>query len=426
MMSVSTIVLAIAAFVAQQAPSTVAPTTVPPQPANPGVTPTPGSTDAPAELATPTTPSPRPDPPKLPMEPVPSRVLPVDPVQLQSGKVVTGDPKFAELFDGNYYLFQGEDTRGIFRADPLRYAAQDGGACGRMGPLGGLGDARKYALQDGMLYFFASDDCMKAFRAEPKRYMEPQDIMPTGTPEQQEAGLAAFDRWMAYAGGKQAVRSAATYAQHSTKRVVSGGDQWDLEETIEVTGPRSMRQSQVWRKVGGTAKDTFTNDITVTPERATMSAGSGKTVELAPPRRRAFERMVNRLPYCLLRARMRPEAGFMALKMGEGKLGPYDCDYVTTWFEGNLTNLAIDKQTGRLVQEGYIGRDESAKVWMLTLDALADAGPDSLRLPTQWVTSRLREKEGTKGPALTLRVGPSLPEAPAPQPSVPTAPPAKP
>ena len=117
----------------------------------------------------------------------------------------------------------------------------------------------------------------------------------------------------------------------------------------------------------------------------------------------------------------------MAIKMGEGKLGPHDCDYVTTWFEGNLTNLAIDKETGRLVQEGYVGRDESAKVWMLTLDAVADAGPESLRLPTQWVTSRLREKEGTKGPALTLRLGPAqAPASPAPQPSVTPPAPAKP
>lgn len=362
-----------------------------------------------------------------PIQPVPARVMPADPVLLQSGKVVAGDPKLAELFDGNFYLFQDESTRGTFRTDPLRYAAQDGGACGRMGPLGGLGDARKYALQDGLLYFFASDDCMKAFRAEPKRYMEPQDIMPSGTPEQQEAGLAAVDRWMAWAGGKQAVRAAESYVQTSTKRVFSGGDQWDLEETIEVTGPRSMRQVQVWRKVGGTEKDTYTNEIAVTPERAFMASGNGKSVELAPPRRRAFARMINRLPYCILRARMRPEAGFMAIKMGEGKLGPHDCDYVTTWFEGNLTNLAIDKETGRLVQEGYVGRDESAKVWMLTLDAVADAGPGSLRLPTQWVTSRLREKEGTKGPALTLRLGPAqAPASPDPQPSVTPPAPAKP
>lgn len=399
----------------------------PPAAPAPVAAPEPGSVQPVPPSGAPTTAANAPAAAAPPIAPVPARVMPADPVLLQSGKVVAGDPKLAELFDGNFYLFQDEGTRGTFRADPLRYAAQDGGACGRMGPLGGLGDARKYALQDGMLYFFASDDCMKAFRAEPKRYMEPQDIMPSGTPEQQEAGLAAVDRWMAWAGGKQAVRAAESYVQTSTRRVLSGGDQWDLEETIEVTGPRSMRQVQVWRKVGGTEKDTYTNEIAVTPDRASMSGGNGKSVELAPPRRRAFERMINRLPYCILRARVRPEAGFMAIRMGEGKLGPHDCDYVTTWFEGNLTNLAIDKRTGRLVQEGYVGRDESAKVWMLTLDAVGDAGPESLRLPTQWVTSRLREKEGTKGPVLTLRLGPAqAPPSPVPQPSVPPASPANP
>lgn len=121
-----------------------------------------------APPATSTSTAPDSAPAAPPIAPVPARVMPADPVLLQSGKVVAGDPKLAELFDGNFYLFQDESTRGTFRADPLRYAAQDGGACGRMGPLGGLGDARKYALQDGLLYFFASDDCMKAFRAEPK------------------------------------------------------------------------------------------------------------------------------------------------------------------------------------------------------------------------------------------------------------------
>ena len=48
MMSVPTIVLALAASVALQAPPAVAPTPAPPQPATPGIAPTPGSADAPA------------------------------------------------------------------------------------------------------------------------------------------------------------------------------------------------------------------------------------------------------------------------------------------------------------------------------------------------------------------------------------------
>ena len=101
------------------------------------------------------------------------------------------------------------------------------------------------------------------------------------------------------------------------------------------------------------------------------------------------------------------------------------CDYVQTWFEGNSTYLAIDKATGRLVQEGHIGRDESLRVSPLTLDVVAEAGPESLRLPTQWVTSRTGEKEGMKGPVAAITVGPARSTAAPAQPSqAPPSPPA--
>lgn len=349
----------------------------------------------------------------LPLE----RTMPVDPVILQRGTVAAGDPRISLVWEGNAYLFASEDTREIFRNDPFKYAAQDGGACGRMGPLGGLGDARRYGLQDGLLYFFASDDCLKSFRVEPKKYMEPQDILPVGSPEQQEAGLAAIDRWVAWAGGKAAIKAAATYSQTSTRRVNQGKDQWDVTEALEIAGPRTMRRIDTWRKVGGAATDVHVYVMEATPERATITSSNGKVTELAPSRRKAFERTMNRLPYAILRARYRPEAGFLAIKTGEGTLGGAACDYVQTWFEGNSTYLAIDKATGRLVQEGHIGRDESLRVSPLTLDVVAEAGPEALRLPTQWVTSRTGEKEGTKGPVAAITVGPARP-APAPaQPS---------
>ncbi|MEI6474856.1 MAG: hypothetical protein WCO75_05635, partial [Planctomycetota bacterium] len=149
----------------------------------------------------------------------PERTLPVDPVLLQSGQVVPGDRSIFVTYEGNTYIFANTSTRDTFNRDPARYAAQQGGACGRMGPLGGLGDAQRYALQEGMLYFFDSDDCMKLFRAQPRRYMEPLDEMPSGTPEQQAAGLAAIDRWVAWAGGKEAIKAANSFTQVSTRRV---------------------------------------------------------------------------------------------------------------------------------------------------------------------------------------------------------------
>jgi len=80
--------------------------------------------------------------PDLETEPPPARVMSADPVVLRSGKVVPGDRSIFVDWEGNRYLFSSEGTRNVFRGDPALFAARDGGACGRMGPLGGLGDAR--------------------------------------------------------------------------------------------------------------------------------------------------------------------------------------------------------------------------------------------------------------------------------------------
>ena len=138
----------------------------------------------------------------------PERTLPVDPVLLQLGKVVAGERSIFVTYEGNTYIFANTGTREQFNREPARFAAQQGGACGRMGPLGGLGDARRYALQEGMLYFFASDECMKLFRAQPRRYMEPADQIPAGTPEQQAALRQSYDRLLSDFNAIQAEASA--------------------------------------------------------------------------------------------------------------------------------------------------------------------------------------------------------------------------
>lgn len=340
----------------------------------------------------------------------PERTLPVDPVLLQLGKTVAGERSISVTYEGNTYIFANTGTRDQFNRDPARFAAQQGGACGRMGPLGGLGDARRYALQEGMLYFFASDECMKLFRTQPRRYMEPADELPAGTPEQQVAGLAALDRWIAWAGGKDAVKAAKVFTQVSTRRVLQGADSWDITETLEFAGPHTMRRMDAWQKVGGTAKDNYQYETLVTPDTAVITSSNGRTTPLVDARRTAFERLMNRQPYAIMRARFRPEAGLLALKTGEGTLGGARCDYIVTWFEGNATYLAIDKETGRLVQISHPGRVGDASVASLTMDAVAYAGPEALRLPTQWVVSCNGEKDGIKGPVASIKV--TTPAAP--------------
>jgi hypothetical protein len=144
-----------------------------------------------------------------------------------------------------------------------------------------------------------------------------------------------------------------------------------------------------------------------TPERTVLTMRPGPESEFEGTRRTAFRRAMNRLPWAILQARFRPEAGLLAIRTGEGRLGDADCDYVATWFEGNLTHLAIDKRTGRLVQMGYVGRDTQQRVMSLTMDAVDHAGPEALRLPTQWVVYPTGEKEGVMGPKAKITVGPA-------------------
>lgn len=352
--------------------------------------------------------------PLLDGQPRPDRVMPADPVILRDGRVAMGEPSIVADWEGTRYRFTSEGTRNLFLNDPTTYAARDGGACGRMGPLGGLGDARLYAIEEGLLYFFASEACMRTFREAPHSYMEPYDILPAGTPEQQADGLKAVERWVKWSGGRDAVRGATKYSHMSTQEVLRGGAKWMLTENVQVDGPRQMRRTETWRKVDGTPRDTFTFSVETTPGGATMTGGNGMPIELVPSRRQAFERQMNRLPYNILRARFRPEAGFLAIKSGEGRLGEWDCDFVQTWFDGNLTYLAIDKATGRLVQTGHMGRTSTAKVVSLTND-VASVGPEQvLRLPTRWVSYETDAKEGTLGPELSILIERTGPAAPAP------------
>jgi YHS domain-containing protein len=346
----------------------------------------------------------------------PDRTFTVDAVLLQSGKVVDGSRQFAVAYEGNLYLFSSATTLEQFNRDPEHFAARDGGACGRMGPLGGLGDARRYAVQDGSLYFFDSEACREEFRKKPLQYIETYDEMPVGTPAEQAAGLAAIDRWVAWAGGKEAVKAAGSMKQTATQRVMRGQEEWDLTESIAFDGPHSMRRTSFWQKVGGKATDSFRTQVILDGQDGAVANDRGVLTPLSRTRRTAFERTMNRQPYAILRARYRPEAGFMAIKTGEGKLGDADCDFVVTWFEGNRTYLAIDKSTGRLVQEGYIGRDTLSRVNALTLDAKDYAGADALRLPTKWVVSLTGNKEGDEGPLATITLGPAPAPAPKPKP----------
>jgi YHS domain-containing protein len=341
----------------------------------------------------------------------PARVMVDDAVQALRGTTARGSDAFASDYEGTTYLFASAANKADFDRAPTTYAAVGGGTCGRTGALGGMGDARRWAVVEGKLYFFDSEDCMKLFKLDPKRFIEEEDPTPLGDPAAQAAGLEAIDRWIAWSGGADAVRAAKRVTQTVTRTVEQWGGTWNVTESIELAWPGTVHRVETWERLP--AKDaampqgkpeTYRYEVVTSPTISATSSTMQPPTPLMGSRKRAVERLAARLPMSIMRARLTPEAGFVAVRIGNGKVGAAECDFVATRSDGFTTWLAIEKETGRLAQIGYTGRDPQARVKPLTLDVVSYAGPEQLKLPTQWITAVTGETEGWKSPVATISV----------------------
>ncbi|MBM4013781.1 MAG: hypothetical protein FJ293_02315 [Planctomycetes bacterium] len=98
----------------------------------------------------------------------------LDPIELIDGREVEGAPELAVDHGGFRYHFISEDTRELFLADPERYGVQWDGACGRMGPLSGVGHPDRFAVWNERIWLFASDQCRTGFLKSPEK-LQPID-----------------------------------------------------------------------------------------------------------------------------------------------------------------------------------------------------------------------------------------------------------
>lgn len=104
------------------------------------------------------------------------------------------------------YRFESDATRHAFRTDRERYAAQNGGACGKMGALTGRGDGSRYAFVRGKLFLVASDSCRETFLKNEAKYFDdgPRDARKASL-EERSAAAAARERVVSAHGGPEAV-----------------------------------------------------------------------------------------------------------------------------------------------------------------------------------------------------------------------------
>lgn len=336
----------------------------------------------------------------------PERTLPVDPVELLAGRDVPGKAELALEHEGIEYRFATPESKAAFEKEPTKYEVVDGGACGRMGALSGMGDARRYAVHAGRIYFFASDGCRAGFLKEPAKYIEVDDEKVFGSNEQVQKGRAALDRVVAYAGGAERVRAISTYRVSAARKEKQGGKDYAVTNQTAISFPDRYFQREAWN-------DSWYSTASG-PEGATMASAKGGE-RIAASRARAFHRAMARWPIVLLKAHVdgAPKAdcpGLIVIGDGEGKLGEAPVEFVKVWLNGAASRLTIDKASGRLLQLAYHGRDGTVQVGDSLRTFTAWATVDGVTLPTAYaVTFDGRDLPQSAGKIDAFEINPELP-----------------
>jgi YHS domain-containing protein len=276
--------------------------------------------------------------------PVVTALLGNDPVVMTEGREEAGKPEITAEWGLYRYRFVSAENKAKFVADPERYAIQYGGACANMGPLSGLGDPNRYTLYEGRIYSFASGECKKAFLDNPSAFIDSDDAPPQGSPADEEKARGLLDRAVDGFGGADAVATVKS-----------------LQTKIKLVQQRGSREVVGWREVaiGFPDRYRFSETWGAFQGGHAMSGGEGfrfsgaeawpvKSAELAAMRRDLY-----RSPLALLKAR--GEAGFKAVAAGAGRVGETAVEWVDVGLPGVTTRLAIDPQSGRVLQVSYRG-----------------------------------------------------------------------
>ncbi len=93
-----------------------------------------------------------------------------DPIELIKGAKSEGKPEFTVDFLRFRYQFVSKENQQLFLKNKEKYAVQNGGACGSMGPLSGKGNPEKFELVDGKIFLFASEGCRNSVLKNPAAY----------------------------------------------------------------------------------------------------------------------------------------------------------------------------------------------------------------------------------------------------------------
>ncbi len=321
----------------------------------------------------------------------PERTLSFDPIELIAGREVAGKAELAVEHDGIEYRFVSADNKAAFEKEPRKYEVADGGACGRMGPLSGLGDASRFVVHESRIYFFASDACRSAFVKEPGKFLETPDARPIGTPEALVAGTAAMDRLVEWAGGADRIREMKSYTHSISSTQKSGDKDWKVTKSFAAVFPDRFVMKESW--------DDLWYSTIRSSDGAAMASRSSHEV-IAASRREAFDRALARSLVVLIRAYVKPEPtsgtrpdtdaasvgvrSIVVLHDTKETIGTAEVDTIVVWMNGAASRISIDQTTGRPVQFAFRGRDGTSSVGDVVRTFTAYKSVQGVQLPTAY------------------------------------------
>lgn len=307
----------------------------------------------------------------------PSRTLSVDVVELVGGRETPGLEGLSVEHEGVAYLFASEANKAAFEKNPLKFCVADGGACGRMGPLSGLGDARRYAVHRGRVYFFASDGCRAGFLKEPAAYVETADETPFGSNEQVLRGREVLDRAVGHAGGAERLRGIRAIRESASRTEKQGDKDWAVTNELAMEFPGRLMQKEAWNE--------HWYSTSVGPDGGAMDSAGGRE-RIAASRAAAFLRTMSRHPLVILKSHVdgSPKAqcpGLVVLHDGEGIVGGEGVDHVKVWLNGATSRLSVAKESGRIVRVTFRGRDGTMRVGEVVRTYGAEVTSGGVTLP---------------------------------------------
>ncbi len=260
-----------------------------------------------------------------------------DPVELIDGREVAGERALFVDHGPFRYLFVSEDNRDLFLDAPERWGIQWDGACGRMGPLSGMGMPDRFAVWNDRIWVFASDQCRTGFLKAPEKLQPPDDAAPAPDDAAKAAGQALLEKAAAAFGDLAALDALKSIHLHAKLESVSGTTLYEGTRDLWFAFPGRYRFEEAWggrgygHAVSGAAAKRFSPE-----EELPLGAVSTKVAL-----REALQQ-----PLWIARERK----NLLAVPAGSDTVEGQPVELVTVHAAQQNVTLAIDAKSGRLVE----------------------------------------------------------------------------